>query len=89
MCYLNDHAVGFITFPSLSGRMLGYLTIYPEYLTSLLLVPTRVLSIDPYLCFHVQLLNWALEPASDEILDDFFEMGYKDALVWVTNASKF
>ncbi|KAL3695257.1 hypothetical protein R1sor_009333 [Riccia sorocarpa] len=30
-----------------------------------------------------QLLNWALEPAEDEILDGLYEMGYEDALVWV------
>lgn len=30
-----------------------------------------------------QLFNWALEPAADEILDELFELGYQDALVWV------
>lgn len=29
-----------------------------------------------------QLLNWALEPAEDEILDQLFELGYLDAAVW-------
>lgn len=31
-----------------------------------------------------QLLNWALEPAADEILDNLFDLGYQDSLVWVT-----
>ncbi|KAL2632363.1 hypothetical protein R1flu_017049 [Riccia fluitans] len=30
-----------------------------------------------------QLLNWALEPAGDDILDGLYELGYEDALVWV------
>jgi hypothetical protein len=29
-----------------------------------------------------QLLNWALEPAEDEILEKLFEMGYADAATW-------
>ncbi|MCI20452.1 patatin [Trifolium medium] len=29
-----------------------------------------------------QLLNWALEPAEDVILDRLFELGYLDAAVW-------
>lgn len=29
-----------------------------------------------------QLFNWALEPAEDDILDQLFELGYKDAAVW-------
>ncbi|KAK6805344.1 hypothetical protein RDI58_003129 [Solanum bulbocastanum] len=29
-----------------------------------------------------QLLNWALEPAEDDILDKLFEQGYADAAVW-------
>ncbi|PNY11985.1 patatin-like phospholipase [Trifolium pratense] len=29
-----------------------------------------------------QLLNWALEPAEDVILDQLFELGYLDAAVW-------
>ncbi|XP_058089676.1 uncharacterized protein LOC131236483 [Magnolia sinica] len=29
-----------------------------------------------------QLLKWALEPAEDDILDKFFELGYLDAEVW-------
>jgi len=29
-----------------------------------------------------QLLNWALEPAEDVILDRLFEFGYLDAAVW-------
>lgn len=29
-----------------------------------------------------QLLNWALEPADDDILDKLFEFGYLDAAVW-------
>ncbi|KAM3291101.1 patatin-like phospholipase domain-containing protein 2 [Capsicum chacoense] len=29
-----------------------------------------------------QLLNWALEPAEDDILDKLFELGYADAAVW-------
>ncbi|XP_068643308.1 uncharacterized protein [Aristolochia californica] len=29
-----------------------------------------------------QLLNWALEPAEDDILDNLFELGYLDAAVW-------
>ncbi|XP_054776581.1 uncharacterized protein LOC129285063 [Prosopis cineraria] len=29
-----------------------------------------------------QLLNWALEPAEDGILDQLFELGYLDAAVW-------
>ena len=31
---------------------------------------------------HFQLLNWALEPAEDDILDRLFELGYQDAAVW-------
>lgn len=30
----------------------------------------------------VQLLNWALEPAEDLVLDKLFEQGYLDAAVW-------
>lgn len=30
----------------------------------------------------MQLLNWALEPAEDDILDKLFEQGYVDAAVW-------
>lgn len=29
-----------------------------------------------------QLLNWALEPADDDILDELFDVGYRDASVW-------
>uniref|UniRef100_A0A1J3D2Q3 Patatin n=1 Tax=Noccaea caerulescens TaxID=107243 RepID=A0A1J3D2Q3_NOCCA len=29
-----------------------------------------------------QLLNWALEPAEDEILEKLFELGYADAATW-------
>ncbi|GER30443.1 patatin-like phospholipase domain-containing protein [Striga asiatica] len=29
-----------------------------------------------------ELFNWALEPASDDILDKLFELGYMDAVVW-------
>ncbi|XP_077213866.1 acyl transferase/acyl hydrolase/lysophospholipase superfamily protein isoform X2 [Tasmannia lanceolata] len=29
-----------------------------------------------------QLLNWALEPAEDHILDELYELGYLDASVW-------
>jgi hypothetical protein len=29
-----------------------------------------------------QLFNWALEPAEDYVLDQLFEVGYKDAAVW-------
>ncbi|XP_055816240.1 uncharacterized protein LOC129885828 [Solanum dulcamara] len=29
-----------------------------------------------------QLLNWALEPAEDDILDKLFEQGYADAAIW-------
>lgn len=31
-----------------------------------------------------QLLSWALEPAADDILDNLFDLGYHDALVWIT-----
>ncbi|KAI5067875.1 hypothetical protein GOP47_0016220 [Adiantum capillus-veneris] len=31
-----------------------------------------------------QLLNWALEPAADDILENLFDLGYQDALVWVS-----
>eukprot|EP00250_Pteridium_aquilinum_P003527 c13840_g1_i1 orf=47-1249(+) len=31
-----------------------------------------------------QLLSWALEPAADDVLDNLFDLGYQDALVWVT-----
>lgn len=30
-----------------------------------------------------QLLNWALEPAEDSVLDRLYELGYLDAAVWV------
>ncbi|KAL3515608.1 hypothetical protein ACH5RR_022510 [Cinchona calisaya] len=29
-----------------------------------------------------ELLNWALEPAKDHILDKLFELGYLDAAAW-------
>ncbi|GLJ46932.1 hypothetical protein SUGI_0990410 [Cryptomeria japonica] len=29
-----------------------------------------------------QLFNWALEPAGDDILDELFDLGYRDANVW-------
>ncbi|KAI3445658.1 hypothetical protein Pfo_002323 [Paulownia fortunei] len=29
-----------------------------------------------------ELFNWALEPATDDILDKLFELGYLDAVVW-------
>lgn len=29
-----------------------------------------------------QLLNWALEPAEDEVLEKLFELGYTDAATW-------
>ncbi|XP_051132975.1 uncharacterized protein LOC127252718 [Andrographis paniculata] len=29
-----------------------------------------------------ELFSWALEPASDEMLDRFFQLGYQDAAVW-------
>ncbi|EFJ23256.1 hypothetical protein SELMODRAFT_103449 [Selaginella moellendorffii] len=29
-----------------------------------------------------QLLNWALEPAGDAVLDELYVLGYKDAAVW-------
>ncbi|GLJ46939.1 hypothetical protein SUGI_0990530 [Cryptomeria japonica] len=29
-----------------------------------------------------QLFNWALEPADDDILDELFDLGYRDANVW-------
>ncbi|KAK4339940.1 hypothetical protein RND71_041402 [Anisodus tanguticus] len=31
---------------------------------------------------NLQLFNWALEPAEDDILDKIFEQGYADAAVW-------
>ncbi|MCO5600284.1 hypothetical protein L7F22_054394 [Adiantum nelumboides] len=31
-----------------------------------------------------QLLNWALEPAADDTLENLFDLGYQDALVWVS-----
>lgn len=34
-----------------------------------------------------QLLNWALEPAADDILENLFNLGYQDALVWVNQCS--
>lgn len=30
----------------------------------------------------MQLFNWALEPAADDVLDKLFEVGYLDASVW-------
>ncbi|CAO2149168.1 unnamed protein product [Urochloa humidicola] len=35
-----------------------------------------------------RLFNWALEPAEDEILDKFYELGYMDAAVWVEQNSR-
>lgn len=29
-----------------------------------------------------QLFNWALEPADDDVLDELFDLGYRDANVW-------
>jgi hypothetical protein len=29
-----------------------------------------------------QLFNWALEPADDDILDELFDLGYRDANIW-------
>lgn len=31
-----------------------------------------------------QLLSWALEPAADDVLEKLFDLGYQDALVWIT-----
>lgn len=31
---------------------------------------------------QLQLFNWALEPAEDEVLDKLYELGYLDAAVW-------
>ena len=36
---------------------------------------------------QLQLFNWALEPAEDEILDRLYELGYMDAAVWVEQKS--
>jgi len=36
---------------------------------------------------QLQLFNWALEPAEDEILDKLYELGYMDAAVWVEQKS--
>ena len=36
---------------------------------------------------QLQLFNWALEPADDEILDKLYELGYMDAAVWVEQKS--
>lgn len=36
---------------------------------------------------QLQLFNWALEPAEDEILDKFYELGYRDAAVWAEQNS--
>ena len=36
---------------------------------------------------QLQLFNWALEPAEDEILDKLYELGYMDATVWVEQKS--
>ena len=41
--------------------------------------------IDELICsliITIQLFNWALEPAEDDILDQLFEFGYQDAAVW-------
>lgn len=38
----------------------------------------------------MQLFNWALEPAEDEILDKLYDLGYKDAAVWAEqNSTEF
>lgn len=36
---------------------------------------------------QLQLFNWALEPAEDEILDKLYELGYRDAAVWAEQNS--
>jgi len=36
---------------------------------------------------QLQLFNWALEPADDQILDKLYELGYMDAAVWVEQKS--
>uniref|UniRef100_M8CBM3 Uncharacterized protein n=1 Tax=Aegilops tauschii TaxID=37682 RepID=M8CBM3_AEGTA len=35
----------------------------------------------------VNLFNWALEPAEDEVLDKLYELGYQDAAVWAEQNS--
>ena len=30
----------------------------------------------------LQLFNWALEPADDDVLDELFDLGYRDANTW-------
>lgn len=36
---------------------------------------------------QLQLFNWALAPAEDEILDKLYELGYRDAAVWAEQNS--
>jgi hypothetical protein len=36
---------------------------------------------------QLQLFNWALEPAEDEILDKLYEQGYQDAAIWAEQKS--
>jgi hypothetical protein len=36
---------------------------------------------------QLQLFNWALEPAADEILDKLYEQGYQDAAIWAEQKS--
>jgi hypothetical protein len=36
----------------------------------------------------LQLFNWALEPAEDEILDKLYEQGYQDAAIWAEQKSR-
>lgn len=36
-----------------------------------------------------QLLNWALEPAADDVLEHLFDLGYQDASIWGRNYQAF